>query len=288
MDSSTSGLILASNASIDLQLHTVNSDGNWRPDELIDYLIKDGFALAAITDHDRLDTMAGLQKLAKAKHFPLVVAVEMSAMWHNKPTDVLCYGFDLDKSNDLNDLAQFVARRQRENTREVYARLVLNGDLPPESEDSDDLEVITRTPSAQQPHDLVALIKKYRPDHAAPGKVVKDAGLFFATVDIHAVVATTHRSGGVCLLAHPGRGGDSNFDEAMLDNLLKEIPVDGLEVYYPSHSASRISRYLIYARQHNLLVSAGSDSHGRDYLPVKYPANLCRLLLERIGIQIER
>ena len=38
MDSSTSGLILASNASIDLQLHTVNSDGNWQPDELIDYL----------------------------------------------------------------------------------------------------------------------------------------------------------------------------------------------------------------------------------------------------------
>ena len=75
MDSSTSGLILASNASIDLQLHTVKSDGNWQPDELIDYLIKDGFALGAITDHDRLDTTAALQKLAKAKHFPLLVAV---------------------------------------------------------------------------------------------------------------------------------------------------------------------------------------------------------------------
>jgi predicted metal-dependent phosphoesterase TrpH len=288
MDSSTAGLVLASAASIDLQLHTVNSDGTWQPDELINHLIKEGFALGAITDHDRLDTTASLQKLARAKHFPLLMAVEMSAIWHNKPTDVLCYGFDPDKSNDLNDLAQFVARRQRENTREVYATLALNGALPPESEDSDDLETILHTPSAQQPHDLVALVKKYQPDHPSPGKLVKESGLFFATVDIHAVVATAHRSGGVCLLAHPGRGGDSNFDEAMLDQIRREIPIDGIEVYYPSHSASRISRYLIYARQHNLLVSAGSDSHGRDYLPVKYPANLCRLLLERVGIQIER
>ena len=62
-----------------------------------------------------------------------------------------------------------------------------------------------------------ALVKKYHPDHPSPGTLVKEAGLFFATVDIHAVVATAHRSGGVCLLAHPGRGGDSNFDEAMLD-----------------------------------------------------------------------
>jgi len=288
MKSSTSGLVLASDASIDLQLHTVNSDGNWQPDELIDYLIKDGFKLAAITDHDRIDTAAALQKLALAKHFPLLIAVEMSAVWHGKATDVLCYGFDLDRSNDLNDLAQFVARRQRENTREVYGRLVLNDDLPPESEDSNDLETILHTPSAQQPHDLVALIKKYRPDHPAPDKLVKAAGLFFATVDIQAVVATTHKSGGVCLLAHPGRGGDSNFDEALLDQLRREVPVDGLEVYYPGHSISRISRYLVYARKHNMLVSAGSDSHGRESLPVKYPANLCRMLLERLGIQIER
>ena len=66
----------------------------------------------------------------------------------------------------------------------------------------------------------------------------------------------------------------------------REVPIDGIEVYYPGHSTSRISRYLIYARKHNLLVSAGSDSHGRDYLPVKYPANLCRRLLERVGIEI--
>jgi predicted metal-dependent phosphoesterase TrpH len=288
MKSSTTGLALTSDASIDLQLHTVNSDGNWRPDELIDYLIDEGFKLAAITDHDRIDTAVALQKLALTKHFPLLLAVEMSAMWHKKPTDVLCYGFDPDRSNDLNDLAQFVARRQRENTREVYARLVLNDDLPPQSEDSDDLETILHTPSAQQPHDLVELIKKYRLDHPAPDKLVKAAGLFFATVDIQAVVATTHRSGGVCLLAHPGRGGDSNFDEAMLDQVLREVPIDGLEVYYPGHSTSRMSRYLVYARKHNLLVSAGSDSHGRDSLPVKYPANLCRLLLERLGIEIAR
>lgn len=286
MDSSTSHLVLASDASIDLQLHTVSSDGTWLPDQLIDYLIKDGFALAAITDHDRLDTVAPLQKLAATKGFPLLTAVEMSASWHGKATDVLCYGFDPANCNDLNDLAQYVARRQRENTREVYARLALNGDLPPESEESDDLNIILRTSNAQQPHDLVALVKKYQPTHPSPGKLVKEAGFFLATVDLHAVVATTHKSGGVCLIAHPGRAGEIVYDEALFDRLRAEVPIDGLEVYYPAHSASRVSRYLVYARKHNLLISAGSDSHGRDYLPVKYPANLCRALLQRLGIQI--
>jgi hypothetical protein len=44
--------------------------------------------------------------------------------------------------------------------------------------------------------------------------------------------------------------------------------------------------FLDYARRHNLLTSAGSDSHGTDRLPVRYPAGLSRALLERVGITV--
>ena len=95
------------------------------------------------------------------------------------------------------------------------------------------------------------------------------------------------RSGGVCLLAHPGRGGYFTcYDVALLDQLRREVSIDGLEVYYPAHTQEQIAMYLEYARKHNLLISSGSDSHGPTNKPIKYQANLSRHLLERLGIQV--
>src|SRR5262245_49716876 len=94
MKLSTTDLVLASDAAIDLQLHTTYSDGTWLPEQLIDYLAREQFGLAAITDHDRVDTVAALQHLALEKQVALLVATEMSATWQGGVTDVLCFGFD--------------------------------------------------------------------------------------------------------------------------------------------------------------------------------------------------
>jgi len=60
-------LILAPDAAIDLQMHTIYSDGKWTPEQLIDYLVGEQFGLVAITDHDRVDTASELQRLAVEK-----------------------------------------------------------------------------------------------------------------------------------------------------------------------------------------------------------------------------
>src|SRR5258708_14912104 len=94
LEAVTPHLVLAPDAAIDLQLHTIYSDGTWTPEQLIDYLVSEQFGLAAITDHDRVDTTAELQQLAAEKRLPLLVAVEMSPSWQDEPTDGLRYGFD--------------------------------------------------------------------------------------------------------------------------------------------------------------------------------------------------
>ncbi len=94
MGSLTTHLVLAADATIDLQLHTIYSDGTWTPEHLIDYLLSERFGLGAITDHDRVDTVASLQQLASRKLLPILAAVEMSTSWKGEPTDVLCFGFD--------------------------------------------------------------------------------------------------------------------------------------------------------------------------------------------------
>jgi predicted metal-dependent phosphoesterase TrpH len=279
--------VLAPDAAIDLQLHTIYSDGVWTPEQLIEYLVSERFGLVAVTDHDRVDTVASLQQLAAKKRLPLLTAVEMSTSWKGELTDVLCYGFDPEQ-NELHDLAQDIAHRQRENTREVCENLRKIGItfLNPH-----ELVALLEKPSAQQPHELVALLRKQGNGTGEPsaGKLITDAGFFWATSDIASVVDAAHRSGAVCLIAHPGRGeGYTCYDAHLLDELRQDVPIDGIEVYYPAHTQEQIAIYREYAKTHRLLTSSGSDSHGPEKKPIKYRAELSRSLLERLGIQISQ
>lgn len=281
----TNNLVLAPDAAIDLQMHTINSDGIWTPEQLTDHLAGEQFGLVAITDHDRVDTISSLQQLGAQKQLPILAAVEMSTWWKDAATDILCYNFD-PANNFLSELTQDIARRQRENSREVYENLYRKGYIPL---NPDELNALLEAPSSQQPHELSALIKKYRDKDSTPsiGEIMDDAGFIWAVSDIAAIVDAAHRSGAVCLIAHPGRSeGYTCYDEALLDELRSQVPIDGLEVYYPTHAPEQISMYLEYAQKHHLLTSSGSDSHGPDKKPIKYRAELSRSLLERVGIQI--
>jgi predicted metal-dependent phosphoesterase TrpH len=277
--------VLAPDAAIDLQLHTTFSDGTWTPEHLIDYLVREQFGLVAITDHDRVDTAAMLQLLAAEKQLPLLAAVEMSTSWSGELTDVLCYGFDLEK-NELQEPARDIVRRQRENTRQVCENLCKIGISFPNVHELDGL---LAKPSAQQPHELVALLQKlgYGTGEPSAGTLITDAGFLWVTTDIATVVDAAHRSGAACLIAHPGRGeGYTCYDAQLLDELRRDVPIDGLEVYYPAHTQEQTAMYRDYATTHRLLTSSGSDSHGPEKKPIKYRAELSRGLLERLGIQI--
>lgn len=285
METSITGLVLAPDAAIDLQLHTTFSDGTWTLEQLLDHVASEQFGLIAITDHDRMDTAATIQQLAAQKRIPVLTAVEISASWKGEPTDVLCYGFT-SEHNELRVIADDIARRQRENTQEVCDNLRKRGVIVPEGEE---LEALLGAPSAQQPHALVAFLQRHGYGIGEPpaGEMMTDAGFAWVTVDIAAVVDAAHRSMAVCLIAHPGRGdGFIRFDGALLDELRRSVPIDGIEAYYPAHTPEQTALYVAYAGQHDLLTSSGSDSHGPEKKPITYRADLSRKLLERLGIQI--
>jgi predicted metal-dependent phosphoesterase TrpH len=284
LESTTLHLVLAADAAIDLQMHTTYSDGKWAPEQLMDYLVSEQFGLVAITDHDRVDTAASLQHLARQKQLPVLVAAELSTSWRGEATDILCYGYD-PQGKELRDLTQDVLHRQQEITQEVYANLRRKGYVFPRQQE------VLRASGGEplQGHDLMRLVEEhtYGSDKESARKIVFDAGYYYATNDIAAVVDAAHRCGGVCLIAHPGRGGYfTRYDISLLDQLRQEVPIDGLEAYYPAHTAEQTTMYLEYAHKHGLLVSSGSDSHGPENKPIKYRAELSRDLLERVGIRV--
>ncbi len=285
MHLSTADLRLTAEAAVDLHLHTVYSDGRWTPEALLDHLLREHFELAAITDHDRMDTVAGIQCLAQEKHLPMLVGVEMTTTWKGELTDLLCYGFDPDQ-HALSDLTQDLLRRQQENTRQAFEYMQRQGlRLSPEA-----LQEVLAKPSAEQPHAIVPCVEAQGYSLADPAvrKILSEAGITFATNEPAAVVDAAHRSGCVCLLAHPGHGdGFVTFDVQLLDQFRREAPIDGLEVYHPVNTPAQTELYREYAQRHRLLTSAGSDSHRPDKPPIKYRAEFCRDLLERVGIQMK-
>ncbi|MBL8154363.1 MAG: hypothetical protein JNM70_09280 [Anaerolineae bacterium] len=275
---------LKPDAPIDLQLHTVYSDGTWTPDGLIDHLLREGFGAAAITDHERVDIVPALQALARAKGFLLLPAVEMTTRWGEAWVDMLCFGFD-PQASPLRALADDVLRRQQDNIRQTVQGIAQQGVVLDEGA----VQAILDEPAVRQPHSLVRLAEQmpHEGGERAIRRLLLGAGLEVVATETAVVVDAAHRSGGVCLIAHPGRGdGYLCFDEPLLDQLRGEVPIDGFEVDYPAHTREQAARFRAYAERHDLLTSAGSDSHTPDNPPVKYRADSCRKLLARLGIHV--
>ena len=282
----TTDLTIAPDAPIDLHMHTTYSDGRWPAQDLIDYLVNEGFELVAVTDHDRVDTVASIQELAAQKQLPVLAGVEMSTEWHGKMGHVLCYGFD-PQQNYLRAITEMVVGRQLDNTYEVYEELRRKG-----YEFTRQEEVLAANGGKlHRPADNGRLLREhgYAPDWQSALQIIREAGFRSIMADMATTVDAAHRSGAVCLIAHPGRN-ERNFtfyDIALLDQVRAEVPLDGIEVYHPYHSPEMIKAYLEYVRKHNLLYSTGSDSHsipGR--MPIKHRAEISRELLERLGIQV--
>lgn len=279
-------LTLTPDASIDLHMHTTYSDGHWPAEQLLDYLANEGFKLIAVTDHDRVDMVASIQAQGAQRDLPVLAGVEMSTDWHGKMGDLLCYGFDpLD--NQLQPLTESVVRRQLANTHAVYEKLLQQGRAFPRKD-----EILAKNGGQLvRPGDNIALLRVhgYAPDFSTALKIITEAGYQSMKVGMAEAVEAAHRSGGVCLIAHPGRR-EANFtfySPELLDEVRAEIPLDGIEVYHPMHTPELVETYLAYARQHRLLQSTGSDSHSLPTrMPMKYRAEISRELLERVGIEV--
>jgi predicted metal-dependent phosphoesterase TrpH len=283
-------IAIRSDTAIDLHMHTTYSDGRWSAEQLLDHLAQAGFGLVAVTDHDRVETVAHIQHLGEQKGIHVLAGVEISAEWHGKMADMLCYGFDV-HDETMRTIAERVRQGQKANAEEVYEELLHRGYQFPRRD-----EVLqAKAGELRVAGDCANMLLKhgYVPDWLTALKMIRDAGYREIKVDMAETVDAVHHSGGIALIAHPGRGQFEKeqftfYTPDLLDQVRAEIPLDGIEVYYPTHPPELVAAYLAYAQQHDLLISAGSDSHGPPgRMPIKYYAEHCRNLLERVGIEVQ-
>ena len=66
--------------------------------------------------------------------------------------------------------------------------------------------------------------------------------------------------GGLVFIPHVFAYGDVSMQ--MLHEMLDELPIDGVECYYPSYTQEQQDYLLNLCSERNLLISGGSDYHG--------------------------
>lgn len=272
---------------IDLHLHTTYSDGHWSPPDLFDHLAEHGVAIAAVADHDQLDHLPEVLALAAARGIVAIPATEATANWRGRAPHILCYAPP--PSGFTGDALRAVLDRTRAamgiNTAAIVASLRQRGyDFSRQAEILADLggQPIRGADVAQALHQ-----SGQAPTLTEAMALVVAAGYRQATAPLAEIVAAAHADGAVCLVAHPGRddGEIHHVAPEEIEAMLREAPLDGIEVYYATHTPEQVAAYLALAQRHNLLISAGSDSHGpRQRLPIAYPASDAAALLARLGV----
>lgn len=82
---------------------------------------------------------------------------------------------------------------------------------------------------------------------------------------VRAAVELAEAMGGILFAAHPG-GDHANWSDAHLNQFVRQGG-KGIEAYQYWHTEAQIDRFRKYAKEHNLMISGGSDWHGKNGRP---------------------
>ncbi|PJC87884.1 phosphatase [Vibrio sp. HA2012] len=248
---------------IDLHSHTTASDGHLSPEELINRAIEFGISVLAITDHDNVDGLEAAHQHIQTHQLDiqLIDGIEISTLWENK--DIHIAGLNIDRNSDaLNHFITGQKQRREERAKEIARRLekvTREGVYDDVCEIAGDA-AITRAHFARwlvnhgYADTMQKVFKKYL-TRKNPGYVPPN------WCSLAEAVAVIHASGGLAVLAHPGRYDLTAKWIKRLIAAFVEAGGDGMEVAQPQQAQHERRNLADYAIQYKLLASQGSDFH---------------------------
>ena len=276
--------------SIDLHVHSVNSDGTDSTEAIIESSVELQLEAICISDHEFLT------KVPQQNNIEIIQGVEISVSWDllddtNKfgGTHLLVYFLNEESPLDkkLHELRQNKIKRNYsiiDNLEEFEIYI--------DKKDLDSLE--TKVPG--RPHIAELMVKKNYVSNISEafskylgnGKI---DGIDNHQLSIKEIINLAKQSKSLVFLAHPHTLMSNKLyskSDNWIDNkfhnyiqTLKDMDIDGIEVYYPGYSHNTINTLLEVCENQNLLVSGGSDFHGS-----RKPNNLLGIGYENSPIKV--
>jgi len=248
---------------IDLHCHSTTSDGLLDPGALVARAAANGVEVLALTDHDDTSGLASARAEAIARGVGFVDGVEISVSWQESTLHVVGLRIDPDNARLRTGLEWVRSTRiqRAERISEALERAGIPDSLAGALAYVGNPEIISRTHFARflvdsgRARDVKGVFQRYLVK-GKPGYVEQR---WAALGD---AVSWIRASGGVAVIAHPGR---YNLDSAEMKGLIAEFKAcggEGIEVVTGSHTPTQYREFAGYARQFELLASRGSDFHG--------------------------
>jgi len=248
---------------VDLHCHSISSDGELTPHELLELAAERGITHLALTDHDTLDGLPAAALAAQEHDICLIPGVELSCSWRGQLLHIVGLGVNPECAELKQGIAENQQRRWQRAERMIED--FLNHDIDLGKTVSGLLGDAVPT----RPHFAQALIKLgYAKDKKQAFKrfLVRGKPGYIPLIwpDLTEIGRWIKAAGGIAVLAHPMRYNMTRTKLVALIEEMKAADIVGIEVSTPVNDANQIQMLAQLAREHKLLGSMGSDFHSPD------------------------
>jgi predicted metal-dependent phosphoesterase TrpH len=249
---------------IDLHTHSSVSDGTDRPAELVRRARAVGLDVVALTDHDTFDGLDEAAAEGERLGILLVRGMELSCSRRGDSVHVLAYGAD--RANPA--LAAEMARVRDGRLGRLAGVLAKLAELGVPVSEAEVMAQVGDSPSVGRPHIADALIKAghVRDRQEAFDRFLADGGpahVHRYTIEVDRGIELVHEAGGLAVIAHPwGRGREYVLPSSVLEALVRDHGLDGIEVDHQDHDYETRKRLRALADDLGLLATGASDYHG--------------------------
>ncbi len=273
---------------IDLQIHTTATPhhSSWAPAELACVAADLGMRAIAATDHNTTASVRALLDAGVRHGVGVVPGVEIDSGFGGKLWHTLIYGVAPDEPA-LLALCAAVFERNRADAAALRENLARDGFRLAGLDQLGRPANVADVGAALARHNTLRRRQPGEDDEAAGMRyILTEMPAGYRPVGVDEVIEVAHRLGGVAVLAHPGRSKGIYAIPATAADIaaMAAVGLDGIEVYYPSHSEEQRVFYRDLALRHKLLVTGGSDSHHPNQPLARWPAEWCAAFLERMGV----
>ncbi|MDI9540377.1 MAG: PHP domain-containing protein [Bacillota bacterium] len=266
---------------IDLHIHTNKSaDGELTAKEIVLRAKKLDMDIIAISDHDSVSALSDAVKWAKEYEIDFVPATEVSAVMDDGTLlHILGLNIDyqdqrfIDRENEVKNKYRGFAEIMMQKAWDFGFKFDAKKVIEVSNDGLVDPESIGEIVLQDKRNDDDERLKEFR----AGGKLADNPYFnfyreFYAqgkpcysnldfSLPLKEAAKLIHDCGGIMILAHPFH--NIGFNEVKLKEIIS-YGLDGLEVYSTYHDQKAIDYYYKKAKKYNLLMSVGSDFHGRN------------------------
>ena len=259
----------------EIHMHSIFSDGEFSPSELINLAEKNKVSVLSLTDHDTFDGIPEFLQFAETTEITAFPGIEITVKFHDFNIHMLAYFKDYESiTPELRNRVKKMTETRETRMRQLIERV--NQVVPDRFQGAILFENVKRAAEGvlARPHlarEMVKLGIVSNTGQAFERYLVK-YNIERENLDAPVAIAMVRDSGGVPVLAHPGersyslicpeKGRQPENAPVLLEEL-KEMGLLGLECHYPYHERTGTVDYFVdLAKSFNLIVTGSRDFHG--------------------------